>query len=268
MIDRTAKFYLKTKDDDLDNSFLENYVYKYVYYETKEKAIENLELNGSEMILDVGCGQGHFLKLVCDKHSNAEAVGIDLNLQDLKRARQRNVKKRCDFVLCNGAFLPFKDICFDKVACLAVLEHVDDERRVLNEIWRVLKNGQLAVLDIPGKYHLKNKFSDFTVKKLKLAPFHREYSFNEIQSIICETGFKLQSFNTARFVGSLLFPVIETVYVSKSRKIVWCRGFLATLVSKIEDRMTQLFGNMKYLKSFGGTWFLKIQKFQSKVEIS
>jgi len=255
----TEKFYLETKSEDLDSSFLENYIYKCTYYETKYKAMENLDVIGSDLILDVGCGQGHLLKLICDKYPNVKAIGVDLSLFDIRKAKKRNLNQ-CEFIICDVSYLPLSDCYFDRVICTAVLEHVTDEKKVLNEIWRVLKEGQIAVLDVPGKYHLKNRFSDFLVKKFRLAPFHREYSFKEIESIINETGFELQAFNTARFIGSLLFPVIETIYISKSRRIVWCKGFLAKLICKVGKHITSFCGNRKYLKLLGGSWFLKIEK--------
>jgi SAM-dependent methyltransferase len=149
---------------------------------------------------------------------------------------------------------------FDRVACTAVLEHVIDEKKVLREIWRILNKSGIAVLDVPGIYHLQNKLSDFFVKKYNIFPFHKEYSEKQVKSLIATTGFELQSFNTARFVGSLILPIIETVYTCNRRKIVWCRGTLAKLACKIEDNLSAYFGKRKYLKLLGGSWFFKIKK--------
>lgn len=146
------------------------------------------------------------------------------------------------------------------MVCTAVLEHVTDEKKVLREIWRVLKEEEVAVVDVPGIYHLQNRLSDLFIKKYEVFPFHREYTFSRMKSIIEESGFELQSFNTARFVCSLLFPIIETVGTFSGRKIVWCKGGLAKIVCKIGDNVSLLCGNRKYLKLLGGSWFFKIKK--------
>lgn len=51
--------------------------------------------------------------------------------------------------------LPFKNAFFDIAACIGVLEYYDDSyiKLVLNELYRVLKPGSRAVLDIPNEEH-------------------------------------------------------------------------------------------------------------------
>jgi hypothetical protein len=73
-------------------------------------------------------------------------------------------------------------------------------------------------------------------------------------------GFELQSFNTARFVGSLFLPIVETIYVCRRRKVVWCEGILAKLVCLVGDHLSILLGNRRHLKLLGGSWFFKIKK--------
>ncbi|KPK62689.1 MAG: hypothetical protein AMK73_05780 [Planctomycetes bacterium SM23_32] len=43
----------------------------------------------------------------------------------------------------------FRDEVFDAVLCVHVLEHVQDDRRAMREVWRVLKPGGWAVLHSP-----------------------------------------------------------------------------------------------------------------------
>jgi ubiquinone/menaquinone biosynthesis C-methylase UbiE len=261
MIKKSAeKFYREARFEEMDSLFSGNYVYMHTYYETKRKAIENLDLFMAKNVLDVGCGQGHLLKLISESFEKLECVGVDLNLKDLKRAKRRCSGKKCTFVLAEASCLPFIAECFERVACTAVLEHVVDEKKVLREVWRVLNKSGVAVLDVPGKYHLQNKLSDFFVKRLNIFPFHREYSEKQVKSLIAATGFELLSFNTARFVGSFFLPIIETIYTFNGRKIVWCKGIIAELVCKIGDNLSPVFGKRKYLKLFGGSWFFKIKK--------
>ncbi|MGQ9530860.1 MAG: class I SAM-dependent methyltransferase [Candidatus Bathycorpusculaceae bacterium] len=256
----TEKFYRETKFDDMDFLFSENFVYMHTYYETKRKALENLDLSAAKNTLDVGCGQGYLLQMVHKEFKTVECVGLDLNINDLKRAKQRCSGWRCEFVLADASCLSFKDGCFDRAVCTAVLEHVVDEKKVLKEIRRVLNEKGIAVLDVPGMYHLQNKLSDFFIKRYKIFPFHREYSEKQIKFLITITGFELQSFTSARFVGSIFLPVIETVYTYNKRKIVWCRGNLAKIVCKIGDKISSFCGKRKILKLFGGSWFFKIKK--------
>lgn len=45
--------------------------------------------------------------------------------------------------------IPFDQETFDLILCNHVLEHVEDDRRVMGEILRVLKPGGLAILQVP-----------------------------------------------------------------------------------------------------------------------
>jgi len=253
-----GEFYRKADFEDLGFSFTTNNVYSHTYYETKKKAMENLDLASAGTVLDVGCGQGNLLRLICTVYKNLEAVGVDLNRKELRRAKHK--APQCEFIVAEASLLPFTDSSFGRVVCTAVLEHVVDENKTLREIWRVLKEGEIAVIDVPGMYHLQNKLSDFFIQRLGVFPFHREYSFEGMKNLIGRSDFELLSFNTARFIGSLLLPVIETVYTPCRRKIVWCRGLLAKLVCKIGDVMLSMCSNMKHVQQLGGSWFFKIRK--------
>lgn len=50
--------------------------------------------------------------------------------------------------------IPFDDNTFDVLFCNHVLEHVNDDKKALSEIFRVLKKGGWAILQIPLFYPL------------------------------------------------------------------------------------------------------------------
>ena len=49
----------------------------------------------------------------------------------------------------NAAAIPFRADVFDLVLCQHVLEHIEDDRRVMAELHRVLKPGGVAVVSVP-----------------------------------------------------------------------------------------------------------------------
>jgi SAM-dependent methyltransferase len=49
----------------------------------------------------------------------------------------------------DAASLPLQDCSFDTVICIHVLEHVDDDRQVISELYRVLKPGGSAIVSVP-----------------------------------------------------------------------------------------------------------------------
>jgi SAM-dependent methyltransferase len=66
-------------------------------------------------------------------------------------------------VKCDVQEMPFTDNEFDLVICNHVLEHVDDDRKAMKEILRVMKPGAIAILLVPNDFKLENTFEDPTI---------------------------------------------------------------------------------------------------------
>lgn len=103
------------------------------------------------LILDAGCGTGAML---CELSTLGSVVGVDLEFQALRYARQRG-----DFPLLQARLeaLPFPSETFALVTALDVLEHLPNEMPALHEIRRVLKPQGLAVFTVPAYQWLWSK---------------------------------------------------------------------------------------------------------------
>ena len=72
--------------------------------------------------------------------------------------------------------IPFEDDSIDVIFCNHVLEHVDDDRKALSEIRRVLKKGGWAILQVPFFYPLpKVTYEDKSITD----PKEREKAFGQ-----------------------------------------------------------------------------------------
>lgn len=91
----------------------------------------------SSMILDAGAGEGMYKALFDTK----KYVSIDLG----------KISKTYGDISArsNLAKLPFSNNLFDLVVCTQVLEHVNDPKSVLNELWRVVKPGSCLWISAP-----------------------------------------------------------------------------------------------------------------------
>ena len=59
--------------------------------------------------------------------------------------------------------LPFEDNHFDLILCNHVLEHITDDHKAMSEIFRVLKKGVKAILQVPMDQNRPNTFEDFSI---------------------------------------------------------------------------------------------------------
>mgnify|MGYP001596516366 FL=1 len=96
--------------------------------------------------------------------------------------------------ICN---LPFKDDSFDIVFCNHVLEHIPDDKKAMQELFRVLKKGGFGVFQIPQDMSRENTFEDASItdkeERTKIfgqydhvRVYGRDY-FNKLRSV----GFKV-----------------------------------------------------------------------------
>lgn len=106
-------------------------------------------------ILDIGCADGTFTKIIFEKTKPSRIVGIDVLPKSIAYAKRRFARsRRMFFKVADAHNLPFSDESFDAVFCLEVLEHAEDPLRVISEMHRVLKKGGYAVVLIPTENFL------------------------------------------------------------------------------------------------------------------
>lgn len=125
--------------------------------------------------------------------------------------------------ICN---LPFPENEFDFIICNHVLEHIPDDTKAMEEIYRVLKPGGTAILQIPYKADLKDTFEDNSITDPKeRAQIFGQYDhvriygmdyFEKLRSI----GFKVEAVDyTSKFSQS----EIEKYRLPKGELIPVCR---------------------------------------------
>jgi ubiquinone/menaquinone biosynthesis C-methylase UbiE len=111
-------------------------------------------------ILDIGCGDAgaaiYFAK------AGAEAHGIEPHQKSLARGKVRAEEHGVDIDLRGdrGEELPYPDRSFDLIVLDNVLEHVADQRRTLQEIRRVLRDGGLLYMVTPKPFTPHSIISD------------------------------------------------------------------------------------------------------------
>ena len=62
--------------------------------------------------------------------------------------------------ICN---LPFKDNDYDIIFCNHVLEHIPDDAKAMSELYRILKPGGMAILQIPQELYREFTFEDNSI---------------------------------------------------------------------------------------------------------
>jgi len=90
-----------------------------------------------EPVLDVGCGDGLYFKLVWP--SVRQVTGVDINPDSIKAAERSGVYQ--SVYKCSALEMPFQSESFSSAFANCSLEHMDNLPGVLSSIARVLKPG-------------------------------------------------------------------------------------------------------------------------------
>ena len=112
-----------------------------------ELTAKRLELKKHNSMLDVGCGQGHWTRILAPFiAANAKITAVDSDERWYSKNEELEgifEKSKNPFHLTKGNAqqLPFEDNQFDLVTCQTVLIHVPKPQQALEEMKRVLKPG-------------------------------------------------------------------------------------------------------------------------------
>jgi ubiquinone/menaquinone biosynthesis C-methylase UbiE len=103
------------------------------------------EFQSNAEILDIGCGNGKYMNYRDD--INIKGIDISTNLIEICK------KKGFDVIKAPMTDIPFTDNKFDGIICIASYHHLnndDDRKKTLDEIYRILKPGGIAFIEVWG----------------------------------------------------------------------------------------------------------------------
>lgn len=158
-------------------------------------------------ILDVGCGSG---KLMDDLKDFGRVSGVDSSKKALTFCEQRGLRNiyRADI----SDKLPFPEETFDLALLLDVLEHTEDDGKVLRNLERVLMKEGFLILTVPA-YQTLFSYWD------KMLGHKRRYNKNDLSRKLKKNGYqvlKMSYFNSFILAPAVFFRLFKS-RLSKSK---------------------------------------------------
>ena len=119
---------------------------------TYEAALARVDLERGQLVLDIGCGVGAFLRMVADR--GARPFGLDASdaLVDLARKRIPDTELRVGEMEA----LPYEDDSFDLVTGFNSFFFANDIVAALREAGRVAKPGAPVVIQVWGPHERRD----------------------------------------------------------------------------------------------------------------
>jgi len=171
--------------------------------EAVEQLRRHLHHRERPVILEIGCSSGFLLRDIREQFPHAFLCGADTVREPLFRLA--DTLPGIPLFRFDLLQSPLPEGTFDAVVILNVLEHIEDDRAALEQIYRLLKPGGIAVLEVPAGPDL---FDDYD-RALK---HFRRYSIDDLSTKLRETGFRVVR---RSHLGCLLYPAFAFI---KSRK--------------------------------------------------
>ncbi len=160
-------------------------------------ALEAVEAVPFSSLLDVGCGDGRFLREIRRRHGNADLLGVDYSPRAIALARAFNPDIDYQNIDITASTL---DRRYDVITLIEVLEHIppEDVQPFLAAITRNLADGGRFIMTVPhaNKTVSAKHYQHFTGATLRkaLAPHFRQTDivpFDDIRSIPLKILFRL-----------------------------------------------------------------------------
>lgn len=178
------------------------------WYQSRNEILKNVfkkHIGGKPAnFLEVGCGNGLVLRALSD-FKNLSLTGADIYLSGVKFAQSQlpGVK----FIQMDATDIPFSNE-FDAIGCFDVLEHIDEDMKVIHELAKALKPNGYLFITVPQYPFLWSEIDEIDRHK-------RRYTKSEISEKIKAAGLEILDVNCFIF---LLFPVMAISRFLRKRK--------------------------------------------------
>jgi SAM-dependent methyltransferase len=188
--------------------------------------------------LDFGCSKGGFLEGLRNRGFK-ELIGVDISRNAVIEARKRLADIEIVHIHRTTP-LPFKSFRFESISLLDVFEHIYEQKELLRELCRLLKDDGVLIVTVPGKHifsfldvgNLKFRFprlhrwyvcrkyseqeyisryvsnpdglvGDISAKKR----WHEHFSRSSLRALLNESGFKVVMFDGSCLFGRLIAAI-------------------------------------------------------------
>ena len=149
--------------------------------------IENLNIQTTDIILDIGFGNGFLIRSLSNKNPH-KVYGIDISFDMLKVATKKSRKKieqgKVELLLADVQDLPFENALINKIYTINTVYFWQDINRGFAEIKRVLK---------PDGIFLNVIYLKEWLDKLPITQYgFSKYTAEQIEKITTESGLKIE----------------------------------------------------------------------------
>ena len=187
-----------------------------------------LDTDTPRRIADIGCGAGAMIPILSQY---GKVWGLESSIIPLEKCVERGFRK---IGMAKSEALPFKDSSLDALVLFDVIEHIEDDEKVIRECRRVCKKNGIIIVSVPAYQFLMSP-NDI------VADHKRRYSRKDMTAKLERNGFRTIK---ATYYNTFLFPLIFAFIMtrkalsrlSRSRPLDRIKGNISYSVPKLLNR--------------------------------
>jgi 2-polyprenyl-3-methyl-5-hydroxy-6-metoxy-1,4-benzoquinol methylase len=167
------------------------------YFSLREFARIIKKFSSNTKILDFGCGNGYFLKIIKNKFNlkPENLYGYEISKEAIKIAKENS---RIKF----SPSLKNKKSFFDIVLSIDVIEHIEDDLKILKEYKSLLKMGGFVIIS--------TSLHNFYWNKMDYRGGHkRRYTMKELRMKLNKAGFSIQKAYSYGFPFGVIYHLLK-----------------------------------------------------------
>lgn len=197
-------------------------------------ALRRYQPNASTF-LEVGCGTGFVLSGISRTFPNIALSGSEIFLAGLSHAAKR--VPSAHFMQMDARRVPFVEE-FDAIGAFDVLEHIEEDEKVLAQLHGAIRPGGILLLTVPQHPWLWSASDEY-------ACHVRRYTRKEIEQKVFTAGFEL--LRSSSFVTSLLPAMMLSRVLQRGKT----KDFDPAKELRINAALNRIFYRLMSLDIFG-----------------
>jgi len=243
---------------------LDNTIYSELYEETQaysptfnafhqrlaEELINRYGIRGKS-IIEIGCGKGEFLSLLCQLGGN-QGIGYDPSFVPERFVPDPNIRFIRDFFSEETEVSPPDLLC-----CKMTLEHIPQTRRFIRAVRRVvsIERGTIVFFQVPNAEYILQDRAFWDVYYEHCSYFTRA----SLASLFCQNGFEILRLSTSYDDQYLAVEARPTEAQSMKARA-------ATSISQVSELATAVAAFSQDAQSAAATWLTWLRKEPSRRE--
>jgi len=214
------------------------YVYQKPPVDVWNRSLDLAEMSGDESVLDVGCGNGAYLRTLARRGHRGMIVGADLSPGMLEAARARTGHPR--LMVADVQRIPFRDSSFDVVLAMHMLYHAPDLALAIRELRRVMRDTGFALVVTNSESHLIELDALVVAAAGRGLPSNRmTFTLEAGEAELCARFSRVERHD---FAGELLVTEVQPVldYVNSMRAFVSSDEDLGAVLEELGRRTAEI----------------------------